>query len=161
MKIEDMIRLVEALQNSNFDEFVLEAQELKMTLRRGGKVEYVQIPSAQAPAQSAQVVQASPAPESPAPVAEQPAPATPEAGLIEVIAPMVGTYYQAASPGADPFAKPGSKVNVGDTLCILEAMKLMNEIQAEVEGEVVQVFAKNGELVEYGQVLMTIRPAKP
>jgi acetyl-CoA carboxylase biotin carboxyl carrier protein len=152
MKIEDLIRLVEALQNSNFDEFVLEAQELKMTLRRGSKVEYVQMPLAP--------VQAVPA-EALAPVAaEQPAPAAPEAGLIEVTAPMVGTYYQAATPGADFFANPGSKVKVGDTLCILEAMKLMNEIQAEVEGEVVQIFAKNGELVEYGQVLMTIRPIK-
>lgn len=149
MKIEELVKLVEAIKASDFDEFVLEAQDVKMTLRRG----------------SQQVVVAAPAP---APVQVEPTP-TPEPaqepvreeGLIEVLAPMVGTFYQASSPGADPFVKPGSKVKPGDTLCILEAMKLMNEIQAEVEGEVVDVVVKNGELVEYGQVLFTLRPLRP
>ncbi len=80
---------------------------------------------------------------------------------MEVTAPMVGTFYRAPAPGAEPFVQAGSRVKPGDTLCILEAMKLMNEIEAEIEGEVVDVVAENGQLVEFGQVLMTLRPCKP
>lgn len=152
MKIEELLQLVEAIRASDFDEFVLEAQDVKLTLRRG----------VTAPA----VMSAAPAPVHPAAAVPEPAPAVSaaepvrEEGLIDVLAPMVGTFYQAPAPGADPFVRPGSRIKPGDTLCILEAMKLMNEIEAEVEGEVVDVVVKNGELVEYGQVLMTVRPLR-
>lgn len=153
MKIEELIKLVEAVKASEFDEFILEAQDVKLTLRRGGLK-----PAAPEPAPVAQTTPAPPAP------AGEPAP-TPEPareeGLVEVLAPMVGTFYQAPAPGAEPFVRSGSLVKPGDTLCILEAMKLMNEIEAEIEGEVVEVSVQNGDLVEYGQVLMTLRPLKP
>lgn len=76
--------------------------------------------------------------------------------VTAVKAPMVGVFYAAPSPGAEPFVKVGSKVKKGDTLCVIEAMKLMNEVTAEVDGEVVDICAKDGELVEYGCCLMKI-----
>jgi len=145
VKVEELLKLVEAVGASDFDEFVLEAQDVKLTLRRGR------------PGGSL-VPQPEPAPVPAAPVPDQP---VREPGLVEVTAPMVGTFYRAPAPGAEPFVQAGSRVKPGDTLCILEAMKLMNEIEAEIEGEVVDVVAKNGQLVEFGQVLMTLRPCKP
>ena len=71
---------------------------------------------------------------------------------------MVGTFYRAASPGAAPFADAGKTVSVGQTVCIIEAMKLMNEIESEVSGKVVEVCVQDGEPVEYGQVLMLVEP---
>lgn len=78
--------------------------------------------------------------------------------LIEVTAPMVGTFYRAPSPGAEPFVSVGDRIEVGQTLCIIEAMKLMNEIQAEVSGRVVAVTAEDGQPVEYGQTLFLVEP---
>jgi len=153
LKIEEIITLIEAIKASDFDEFAFEAQDIKMTLRRGGQPQVVEQQMHVAPIPAPQVAQPAPVPDAiPEPVREE--------GLIDVLAPMVGTYYQASSPGAEPFVSPGARVTSGDTLCILEAMKLMNEIEAEVEGVVVDVAVKNGELVEYGQVLMTLRPLK-
>lgn len=90
----------------------------------------------------------------PGPEVSAPEPAAP-AGT-EVKAPMVGVYYAAPAPGADPFVRVGSKVKKGETLCIIEAMKVMNEVAAECDGEVLSINAKDGELVEYGSCLMTI-----
>lgn len=90
----------------------------------------------------------------PGPEVSAPEPAAP-AGT-EVKAPMVGVYYAAPAPGADPFVRVGSKVKKGETLCIIEAMKVMNEVAAESDGEVLSISAKDGELVEYGSCLMTI-----
>lgn len=148
MKLEELLKLIEAVKDSDFTEFEFEAEEIKLALRRG--TGGAALP---APAGEAQQVQTEP--EVPAAVK-----ADDDEGLIEVTAPMVGTFYRAPSPGAEPFVKPGDRVAPGDTLCILEAMKLMNEIQAETEGEVAAVKVENGELVEYGQVLMTLRPLK-
>jgi len=155
VQIEELIKLVEAIKASDFDEFILEAQDVKMTLRRGVAGEMGPAPAREA------ALPAAPKSQSVAvePLGETQEPQ--EEGLIDVLAPMVGTFYQAPSPGAAPFVQPGGKVKVGDTLCILEAMKLMNEIEAEIEGEVVEVAVKDGELVEYGQVLMTLRPLQP
>ena len=111
-----------------------------------------QVVAAEAPlAPAAASVPAAPAG---APKQEAPAPAAP-AGT-EVKAPMVGVYYAAPAPGADPFVRVGSKVKKGETLCIIEAMKVMNEVAAESDGEVLSINAKDGELVEYGSCLMTI-----
>lgn len=79
--------------------------------------------------------------------------------LVEVIAPIVGTFYSSASPESPPFAKKGDKVTPGTVLCIIEAMKLMNEIEAEVSGSIAEVLVQNEEPVEYGQVLFTIAPS--
>lgn len=122
---------------------------------------------------SAPMVGVAAVPEAPvavAPVVPTPSPALEEAAgasiadsapldmasAVEVNAPMVGVFYVAPSPGAEPFVKKGSRVRRGDTLCVIEAMKLMNEVTAEVDGEIVDVCANDGDLVEYGCCLMKI-----
>ncbi len=121
---------------------------------------------------SAQAAQAAPAPPPPvhevgvpraagaAPAPAEAAPAAaPASNLVEVKSPMVGTFYQAPAPEAPPYAEVGSRVSKGQTLCILEAMKLMNELESDVAGTVREVCVDNGEPVEYGQVLFRIEPA--
>lgn len=98
-----------------------------------------------------------------APTAPAPAPATPaektDDGLHEVLSPMVGTFYQAPSPEADPFVREGDRIESGQTLCIIEAMKILNEIPADVSGEVVEILVGDGQPVEYNQALLKIRPS--
>lgn len=79
-------------------------------------------------------------------------------GLISVVAPVVGTFYRAPAPDAPPFVQPGDVVQKGQTLCLIEAMKLMNEIKAEATGEIVEILVENGEPVEYGQPLFYLKP---
>lgn len=95
--------------------------------------------------------------EVPAPAAET-APAPTASNTITVEAPMVGVFYAAPSPGADPFVSVGSTVHVGDTLCIIEAMKLMNEVVAEADGTVAEICVQDGDLVEFGSCIMKIVP---
>jgi acetyl-CoA carboxylase biotin carboxyl carrier protein len=93
-------------------------------------------------------------------VAAEPAPAASvESGLHTVRAPMVGTFYMSPSPESEPFAAEGDRVAIGQTLCIIEAMKIMNEIECDASGELVEVLVGNGEPVEYNQPVMTIRPS--
>lgn len=114
-----------------------------------------QVVAAEAPlAPVAAAAPSAPVAPEPEPAACAPEPAAP-AGT-EVKAPMVGVYYAAPAPGAEPFVRVGSKVKKGETLCIIEAMKVMNEVAAESDGEVLSINAKDGELVEYGSCLMTI-----
>ena len=101
------------------------------------------------------------APAAPMPIAPttEPAPAEKtDDGLHEVLSPMVGTFYRATSPEADPFASEGDRIESGQTVCIIEAMKIMNEISADVQGEVVEILVGDGQPVEYHQVLFKIRP---
>ena len=114
-----------------------------------------QVVAAEAPlAPVAAAAPSVPAAPEPGPEVSAPEPAAPAGD--EVKAPMVGVYYAAPAPGADPFVRVGSKVKKGETLCIIEAMKVMNEVAAESDGEVLSINAKDGELVEYGSCLMTI-----
>jgi acetyl-CoA carboxylase biotin carboxyl carrier protein len=94
-----------------------------------------------------------------APSAPPPPAAASRSDLLEVTAPMVATFYRAAAPGEAPFVEVGARIKVGQTVCILEAMKLMNELESEVGGEVVEILVENGTPVEFGQVLMRVRPA--
>lgn len=110
---------------------------------------------APAPAPAAPAAGAPSSPASSSPVVASPA-APVEEGVTQVEAPMVGVFYAAPAPGAEPFVHVGSKVRRGDTLCIVEAMKYMNEVQSEVDGTVVDICATDGELVEYGRCLMKI-----
>jgi acetyl-CoA carboxylase biotin carboxyl carrier protein len=91
------------------------------------------------------------------PAAPPPAEA-PGAGLVEMTSPIVGTFYRQPSPSAPPFVEPGTKVRKGQVLCVIEAMKLMNEIEAEIDAEVVEVLVANGQPVEFGEVLFRLRP---
>ena len=111
----------------------------------------VPMPSAMAAPVAAPTV----SPAAPEPAAQTPA-ATPEPKGIEVTAPMVGVFYAAPAPGDEPFVHVGSKVKAGETLCIIEAMKVLNEVTAEADGEVLEIYAADGDLVEFGSCLMRI-----
>jgi acetyl-CoA carboxylase biotin carboxyl carrier protein len=149
MDIRKVKKLIELLDDSGIAEIEITEGEESVRISRY---------SSHAPA-AAPVVAAAPA-AIPAPaaapaVAEAPAEVVDEDGF-EVTAPMVGTYYAASSPGAAPYVQVGDRVNEGDTLCIIEAMKMMNQIEADVSGVVKSIRIQNGEPVEFGQVLFVI-----
>ena len=104
------------------------------------------------------VAQSAPAPAASTAAGSAARPAPVEDGLHVVTAPIVGTFYRSPNPDAEPFVKTGGTVEKGQTLCIIEAMKLMNEIEADADGTVVEVFPQNGQPVEYGERLFSIRP---
>lgn len=156
MNLSELRELIKVLDQTDITEIDLESDGVKVSIRKGGKVT---ANISTVPAKQAVEAPGSEAPKAEAtPVAEAPAAATqPSDDLIAVTAPMVGTFYKAPSPDADPFVKVGDVVEKGQTLCIVEAMKLMNEIEAEQAGEIVQVLVENGQPVEYGQKLFLIR----
>lgn len=148
MDIRKVKKLIELLEESGVAEIEIAEGEDSVRISR-----YSQHPApVAAPAMAAAPPAAAPAAPAPAPAAEAPA----DDDGVQVTAPMVGTFYAAASPGSAPFVQAGDKVSVGDTLCILEAMKMMNQIEAEVSGVVKSVRCQNGEAVEFGQVLFVI-----
>lgn len=167
-EIREMIKLVD---QSSIREFELELDGARVSIKKGGGVVVEEQPAAvvrtsavaAAPATSEPIVEvkAQPAP-SPAPApAETPkteAAAADDANLHKIVSPMVGTFYRAPEPGAAPYVQPGDKVTPNKVVCIIEAMKLFNEIEAEVTGEIVKVLVEDGQLVEYGQPLFLVKP---
>ena len=152
---EQLHRLLEALGESDIQEFRLEGDDFRLEIRRNLPAQAVIAPVMPAP-----VASAAPAPAvSAEPAAAPPASTATRSDLLEVTAPMVGTFYRAPAPGEAAFVEVGSRINVGQTVCILEAMKLMNELESEVGGEVVEILVDNGTPVEFGQVLMRVKPA--
>lgn len=149
MDIRKVKKLIELLDESGIAE--IEITEGEESVRISRYATHVAAP---------QFAQAPPAPPAaPAPdlrSALAPAAAEPEEEGYAVTAPMVGTFYSAASPGSAPFVQVGDRVNEGDTLCIIEAMKMMNQIESEVSGTIKSVRVQNGEPVEYGQILFVI-----
>jgi acetyl-CoA carboxylase biotin carboxyl carrier protein len=140
--------LMEAMREFELDEMELENSEERIVLRRGS----ASAPVAIAPAPT--YVTHAPSMVPPAPsMAPAPAATADAADVVYVTSPFVGTFYRSSSPGGEPFVKPGSRVEVGQTLCIVEAMKLMNEIEAELAGEILEVLVENGKTVEYGDKL--------
>ena len=156
MNQRELKDLIEFLIEKDITEFELERGDVKVRIRRGGE--------APAATFSAPYVPLAPAPAAPGQSAPAAAPAAPpaaaaeEAGLHSVKSPIVGTYYESPSPGSPPFVKVGDAVEAGQVLCIIEAMKLMNEIESDVAGEIVKKLANNGQPVEYGQALFVIKP---
>ena len=155
---DQLHKLLDALGESDIQEFRLEGDDFRLEVRRNLPVTAVAapvVPVAQA---------AAPVPVVDVPVQGESAPAAPPAAagsrsdLVDVTAPMVGTFYTAPAPGDPPFVEIGNRINAGQTICILEAMKLMNELEAEVAGEVVEILVDNGTPVEFGQVLMRVKP---
>jgi len=165
MNQKELKELIEFLIEKDIAEFELERGDVKIRIKRAGEHTVVHAhgeprfyavppaPGATPELGAVPVVAASPAPAPPA------APA-PEQGLHTVKSPIVGTFYEAPSPGAPPFVKAGDNVEVGQVLCIVEAMKLLNEIESDVAGEIVKKLAVNGQPIEYGQELFVIRPKK-
>jgi acetyl-CoA carboxylase biotin carboxyl carrier protein len=151
MDIRKVKKLIELLDESGIAEIEITEGEESVRISRYASGAAVIAPPA-APIAPA----AAPAPAAPS-AAEAPAPAeAPEEDGYEVTAPMVGTFYAASSPGAAPYVQVGDRVNEGDTLCIIEAMKMMNQIEADVSGVVKSIRIQNGEPVEFGQVLFVI-----
>ena len=152
---EQLHRLLEALADSDIQEFRLEGDDFRLEVRRNLPTQAVMAPVMPVPSMAAPAVpNGDTASSSPPPAAT----AT-RSDLLDITAPMVGTFYRAPAPGEDPFVEIGTRIDVGQTVCILEAMKLMNELETEVSGEVVEILVDNGTPVEFGQVLMRVRPA--
>jgi len=149
MDIRKVKKLIELLEESGIAEIEIKEGEESVRISRGGSQPIYQQPAVH---YSPQQAVSAPAPAAAAPVVAAAAPNNDHA----VTAPMVGTYYASAAPGAKPFVDIGSEVKVGDTLCIIEAMKMMNQIESDRAGKVTSVLAKNGEPVEFGQVLFII-----
>ena len=151
---EQLHRLLEALGESDIQEFRLEGDDFRLEIRRNLPAQTVMAPVMPAP-----VAAAAPVAASAEPASAPPASTATRSDLLEVTAPMVGTFYRAPAPGEPPFVEVGTRINVGQAVCILEAMKLMNELESEVGGEVVEILVDNGTPVEFGQVLMRVKPA--
>ena len=162
MNLKELKELIEFLEEKNIAEFELERGDVKVRIKRAGDQTIVHthgdprffsVPAAPTtPEMAAVPVPGTTAPPPPAPVVEE--------NLSAVKSPIVGTFYEAPSPGAPPFVKVGDSVEVGQVLCIVEAMKLLNEIESDVAGEIVKKLASNGQPIEYGQELFSIRPKK-
>jgi acetyl-CoA carboxylase biotin carboxyl carrier protein len=164
MNQKELKELIDLVIDKGITEFELERGDVKVRIKRGGETaplpdtRYYAVHSAPSAAPELGI-----APVVPPPPAVAPAPpkeAEPAENLHIVRSPIVGTFYESPSPGSPPFVKPGDMVSLGQVLCIVEAMKLMNEIESDVAGEVVKKLVSNGQPIEYGQELFAIRPAK-
>lgn len=161
MNQKELKELIEFLIEKDITEFELERGDVKMRIKRGQEVQMVHAPIAPVMAASMPATPLAAAPQpagSTAPPPGTPAAAASEEGLHIVKSPIVGTFYEAPSPGSPPFVKVGDHVNAGQVLCIVEAMKLMNEIESDVGGEVVNILVSNAQPVEYGQPLYAVKP---
>jgi len=156
--IELLQALVRLVDESSLDSLEIERGTTRIRLAKspnGGVI----VPEAVRAAPAAQAPAADPEPVASPPAEEAPAAEAPATNLIEVTSPMVGTFYRAPSPEAAPYVQVGSTVAAGDVLCVIEAMKLMNELECEVAGRIVEICADNAEPVDYGQVLFRVEPA--
>ena len=155
-KLKRLIRLVE---ESDIEELEIDRPlgRVRIVRRRTREVPVAIAPPAAAPVAAAPA----PVPVAPPPAAgaEPAAPPARDPGLVAIVSPMVGTYYTAPAPGAKPYVSVGETVSVGQVVCIVEAMKLMNEVQSEVSGRITEIRAENGQAVEYGQELFLVAPA--
>jgi len=163
MDLKEIRQLIKVVESSDISEFELEEEGTRLKISKkaysgNGSVQANEghmIPS------SGITPAAMPPPAAPLPtplIAEEPAPVTetPATNIFDVRSPMVGTFYQAPSPDADSYVQVGDTVSVGQTMCIVEAMKLMNEIESEVNGKIVKILVENAQPVEYNQVLFQI-----
>jgi acetyl-CoA carboxylase biotin carboxyl carrier protein len=171
--LDDIQQLLDLLASKEITEFEMEQQGVKIRVRRGnahvvepGNLNGFIIPSAPVPAVVASApvaaaVAVEPAHHTHTPTAAHPAPAGESTeGLFIMKSPIVGTFYSSPAPNAPAFVKVGDAVEMGQVICIIEAMKLMNELEAEESGKIVRVYVENGQPVEYGQSLFAIEPAK-
>ena len=166
VNMDELRELIALLRDNGLAELELEREDFRVRLRREGvaassdHANYVAVPAPASVPSSAPAPAANPAPATGAPVhpgAQASTAASQDQDLHMIPSPIVGTFYRSASPSADPFVKIGSNVAPESVVCIIEAMKLMNEIQAEVSGEVVKIYVENGQPVEYGQPLFGIK----
>ena len=155
MELKEIKKIVEMMTENDLAEFLLEEEAFTLQLKRGtaGVTQIVSAPQMAAPAPAAAPVQPA------APAAAVPAAASEDAGLVAIKSPMVGTFYRSPSPDSDVFVQVGQDVNKETVVCIIEAMKVMNEIQAEVKGKIKKVLVDNATPVQFGQPLFLVEPA--
>ena len=139
LNIAEIQALIKTLDNSSIEKFEYECDEYRLSLKKASSEVVVKAAQAEPVVEEAAAYEAE------------------EKELIEITAPMVGTFYSAAEPGAEPFVKVGSKIDADSVICILEAMKLFTEVEADVSGEIVEILAKDGDLVEFGQPLFSVK----
>ena len=156
----ELRELLNTIAQTDISELTLKSDEFELTVRKG--VPAAQNTIAYTTPEMVNVV-STPLPQTiTPPTTDTPPPTdTPspvENNWVEITSPMVGTFYTSPAPGEEPFAEVGDRLSVGQTVCIIEAMKLMNEIEAEVAGEVMEILVENGEPVEYGQTLIRVKP---
>ena len=164
LSFNELRELVAALNQSDIAELTLKNTEFELTLRKPAALRPDVVASSTA---AVSALPSAPAPP-PAPVnlpalteaASEYAPPLIEHSLVEITSPMVGTFYRSPTPDEDSFVEVGDRIQAGQTVCIIEAMKLMNELEAEISGEIVDILVENSEPVEFGQPLMRVRPTK-
>ena len=160
MNFDDIKQILDMMHEHDIAEFELERDNVKLRLRKNTAGQWSALPAMPHGHVGAPVA---PATALAAPVGQDAAPVLASAeeavDLAMVKSPIVGTFYRASEPGAKPFAEVGETVRRGQVLCIIEAMKLMNEINAECEGEVVKIYVENGQAVQYGERLFAIKPS--
>ncbi|NBO30682.1 MAG: acetyl-CoA carboxylase biotin carboxyl carrier protein [Cyanobacteria bacterium WB6_1B_304] len=174
LDINDLRELLTAVNETNITEFILKSNDLELTIRRPSvttdgaiMANFSGISADLASTLSNPLIPAV-NPPNPSTLSSTPTPATPssppvppplERRFADIVSPMVGTFYRAPAPDEAPFVEVGDRVRNGQTVCIIEAMKLMNELEAEVSGEIIEILVSNGEPIEYGQVLMRVNPS--
>ena len=163
MTLDEIKQLVEFIKSHDLSEFELEQDGVKIRIKSGSNQHVVAVPHI--PAAAMPIVSAAPGASPLVAAAAAPAqPATPaaeeEGGELAIVkSPIVGTFYRSAEPGAKAFVSVGDAVKKGQVLCIIEAMKLMNEIDSEYDGEITSIYVENGQPVQYGERLFAIKPA--
>ena len=163
MTLDEIKQLIEFIKSHDLSEFELEQDGVKIRIKDGNHHQMMAVPHLPA---TMPIIAAAPmaAPVMPAagtPASSPTAPAVPEdAGELCIVkSPIVGTFYRSAEPGAKPFVSVGDTVRKGEVLCIIEAMKLMNEIDSEYDGEITNIYVENGQAVQYGERLFAIKPS--
>jgi acetyl-CoA carboxylase biotin carboxyl carrier protein len=152
--LKDIKAIIDLMKKNSVSEFELEKQDFKIRLKRGGNGGSASVSYDEAPALTYTPINASAAP-----AVGQAAPAAPASTELEIKSPMIGTFYRAPSPEAATYVEVGAEVNPDTVVCIIEAMKVMNEIKAEAKGVITQVLVENAKPVEFGQPLFKLRPS--
>jgi len=156
-KLSEIKELIKLVDQTSIHELEFENEGARLSIRKPGRVEGVSAQPVPAAAPSVPAAATAPA-QAPAPDAAGQGEQPDRSGLHAIVSPMVGTFYRAPSPDAAPFVNLGDKVTEKTVVCILEAMKLMNPLEAEARGEIVEILAENGQLVEFGQPLFLVKP---
>ena len=161
INFQELRELLGTISQTDITELILKNDDFELTVRKEKGVVTV----SQMPTVTPQIVETTASSSDTATVtASEPVPETPSSSTVDdkkwvdITSPMVGTFYAAPAPDEDAFVTVGDRINKGDTVCIIEAMKLMNEIEGEVSGQIMEIIAQNGEPVEFGQVLMRVNP---
>ncbi|MEM0938295.1 MAG: acetyl-CoA carboxylase biotin carboxyl carrier protein [Bacteroidota bacterium] len=162
MKAKEIQELISFLAESGLEEVNIETEDFKVSIKRSAEQQIINAPispSVPLPAAPAPAPHPAVTPTSTPPSSDSVPPEAPSANLIEIKSPMIGTFYRSANPESSAFVEVGSEVKEGDPVCIIEAMKLFNEIESEVSGKIVKVLVDNAQPVEYDQPLFLVDPS--